>query len=168
MRAFLLAASLAVAGCAQGDLAGFGPEVRGGGGGLPATRAQARSDAMTPPGRRELGLAVRAFAAETDGTRVEIRGATCRITAGALTATLTTPGRLVLPDLGPDAPAVRADCVAGTLEGAAAAAPVFAWAGGGGAPPQRVLWGMGWTYGFEAMGPVSYPNLSVALVGRAG
>jgi len=27
---------------------------------------------------------------------------------------------------------------------------------------------MGWTYGFEAMGPVSYPNLSVALVGRAG
>jgi hypothetical protein len=168
MRVAILAAALVLGGCAGGEVAGFGPKVRGGGWGLPATRAAAPPDAITPPGRRELGLAVRTFAFETDGSRVEIGGASCRIEAGALRATMATPGRLVIPDLGPDAPVVRAECTAGTLAGAAAVAPDFAWIPGGGNPPQRVVWGMGWSFGFEKVGPVRYPDLGVALTERAG
>jgi hypothetical protein len=159
----MAAAAFALAGCAEGEFLGFGPAVVGGGGGLPATRAEARPDLMTPPGRRELGLAVRSFTAAADGETTEIVGATCRITAGAYDAALVTPGRLIIPDLGPDAPAVRADCEMGDLRGAGAVAPVFSWVGGGGNPPQRVAWGLGWTYGYEAMGPTGYPNLGVVL-----
>lgn len=164
MRGWMMAAAgLALAACAGNDLAGFGPTVVGGGRGLPVTRAEARPDLMTPPGRREVALAVRSFAAQPDGAPVEIAGASCRITAGAFSAALVTPGRLVIPDLGPDAPAVRADCAAGELRGAGAVAPSFAWAASGGNPPERVLWGLGWTYGYEKQGPMGYPNLGVVM-----
>ncbi|MBP7241874.1 hypothetical protein [Amaricoccus sp.] len=164
MRAITLAAAaLALAGCAGGDVFGFGPAVRGGGWGLPATRAEARPDSMTPPGRRDLGLSVRAFATETDGSVVEIKGATCRVTGGAFAANLATPGRLVIADLGPDAPALTARCTAGALEGAAAVLPDFSWSRGGGNPPQRIAWGMGWTYGYAKVGPLRYPNLRVMM-----
>lgn len=160
---FLVAAAMALAGCAGGDFLGYGPKVRGGGGGLPATRAEARPDSMTPPGRRDLALAVRAFATETDGSLVEIRGATCQVTGGAFAANVATPARVVIADLGPDAPALTARCRAGALEGAAAVPPVFSWAAGGGNPPQRMLWGLGWTYGYAKVGPMHYPDLRVML-----
>jgi hypothetical protein len=164
--ALLLAAGLALGGCAAGGVAGYAPGIVGGGGGLPATRAVGRSDQVTPPGRRDLGLAVRAVAVETDGTPVQVAGATCRITSGTLEATIVTPGRLVIPDLGPDAQPVRADCTAGTLAGAATAAPGFFWPAEGGNPPQRVSWGLGWTYGFQKVGPMRYPDLVVPLAER--
>jgi hypothetical protein len=164
MRAWMLtAAALGLAGCAGGEVAGFGPAVVGGGVGLPSTRAEARPDAMTPPGRRDLGVSVRTFAPGPDGALAQVAGATCRVTAGSFAATFVTPGRLVLPDLGPDAPPVAADCTAGALAGSAAVAPDFRWIPGGGNPPERVLWGLGWTYGFEKVGPVRYPPLAVTL-----
>lgn len=167
MRGWMAAAAFAaLAGCAGGEVAGFGPAVTGGGRGLPATRAEARPDLMTPPGRRDLSLAVRTFTVGADGSRVEVAGATCSITGGTLRAAVATPARLIVPDLGPDAPAIRADCAAGDLVGAAAAPPVFAWARSGGSAPQRVAWGLGWTYGFEKVGPMGYPELPVILTQR--
>lgn len=168
MRLWIIAAGLALAGCAGGDVAGYGPAVRGGGGHLPATRAEARQDVVTPPGRRELGVPVRTFALQTDGTTVEIKGAVCKVTSGALEAAMATPGRLLLPDLGPDAQPVRADCVAGSLAGAAIAPPVFGWPVDGGNPPQRAAWGLGWTFGYQKQGPLSYPDISVELHERRG
>lgn len=159
----LAAAALALAGCAGGDVLGFGLPVTGGGMGLPPTRAEARTDVVTPPGRRDLGLAVRTFAVETDGSLVEIEGAACRVTGGAFSADLRSPGRLVIADLGPDAPALTARCKAGALEGAAAVAPDFSWAAGGGNPPQRMAWGLGWTFGYAKVGPMRYPNLQVVM-----
>lgn len=163
MRIWVIGAALALAGCAGGDVAGYGPGVRGGGGGLPATRAEARQDVVTPPGRRNVALAIRTVAHETDGDPVEIKGAVCRISAGSFEAVMATPGRLILPDLGPDAPPVRADCAAGALEGAAIAPPVFAWPQQGGNPPQRALWGLGWTFGYQKQGPLGYPDMRVEL-----
>ena len=164
MRGWIMtAAAAALAGCAGGDLAGYGPAVTGGGGGLPVTRAVAREDVITPPGRRDLGLAVRSFAVGADGDAAEIAGAVCRISAGSFLATLATPGRLVIPDLGPDAPAIFADCSAGTLRGAASVAPVYGWEASGGNPPQRMLWGLGWYYGGVKTGPLRYPDLPVVL-----
>ncbi len=164
MRGWVMAAAgLALAGCAGGDFVGYGPAVTGGGGGLPATRAVGREDMITPPGRRDLGLAVRSYAFATDGAPVEVAGAMCRITAGSFEAALVTPGRLVIPDLGPDAPAVTADCVAGSLRGAASVAPVFGWAASGGNPPQRVVWGLGWSFGGVKSGPMRYPDLGVGM-----
>jgi hypothetical protein len=164
----MAAAALALAGCAGGEFAGFGPAVVGSGRSLPATRAEARPDLMTPPGRaRDIGIAVRTFTAAPDGALQEIEGAACRVTGGALAASLVTPGRVVVPDLGPDAPALRADCETGTMAGAAIVPPAFAWSRGGGNPPQRVLWGLGWTYGYEKVGPMGYPELPVILSERA-
>ncbi len=165
---FTLAACLALAGCAGGDLAGFGPAVRGGGGGLPPTRAEARPDLMTPPGRRELGFALRTFVEAVDGSLDEVQGATCTISGGAFEARVVTPARVIVPDLGPDAPVLRADCASGQLLGAAAMPPGFAWARSGGSPPERALWGLGWTFGYEKVGPMGYPNLPVILRSRVG
>lgn len=165
LRAVALAgAALALAGCAGGDVFGYGLPVTGGGMGLPPTRAEARPDAMTPPGRRDLGLSVRTFAAGSDGAKlVEIQGATCVVTGGAFSATLRTPGRVVIADLGPDAPPLTARCTAGALKGATAVAPNFAWAANGGNPPERMAWGLGWTFGYAKVGPMRYPNLQVTL-----
>jgi hypothetical protein len=158
---------LALAGCAGGDVMGFGPGVTGGGGGLPAVRAEAAPDLMTPPGRRDLGLAIRTLVVQPDGTQAEVAGATCLVTAGPFSARLTSPARLVIPDLGPDAPDVRADCASGALVGAAMTPPAFLWAQSGGDGLQRASWGLGWTYGGYKVGPVRYPNLTVLLRERA-
>lgn len=161
------AALLALAGCAGGDIAGFSTGIGGGGRGLPATMAFASPDTMTPPGRGPTGLAVRSYVLEADGGSVEVAGATCRVTGGGFDATMLTPGRLVLPDLGPDAPALRAECRSGTLAGVAAVAPAFAWANDGGNAAERVAWGLGWTYGYAKVGPMRYPDLRVGLVETA-
>lgn len=164
MRFWIIGGALALSGCAGGDIAGYSPALTTGG--LPVTRAVARQDVVTPPGRRDLVVPVRTFATETDGDRVEVKGAVCKITAGAFEVAMATPGRLSIPDLGPDAPAIRADCVAGTLIGAALAPPVFSWPSQGGNPPQRMVWGLGWTFGYQKQGPLSYPNLQVDLIER--
>lgn len=164
MRFWIIGGALALAGCAGGDIAGYSPSLSTGG--LPVTRAVARQDVVTPPGRRDLLVPVRTFAARTDGGRVEIEGAVCKITAGSFEVAMATPGRLSIPDLGPDAPAIRADCVAGGLAGAAIAPPVFSWPSAGGNPPQRALWGLGWTYGYQKQGPLGYPALQVDLTER--
>lgn len=169
MRGWMMAAAvLALAGCAGGGVAGYAPAVVGGGRGLPATMAVARPDQMTPPGRwRDIGLAVRTFAPGPEGDLVEVSGALCRVTGGALRADLVTPGRLVTPDLGPDAPALRADCRSGSLAGAAVVPPAFAWPSEGGNPAQRAAWGLGWTYGYQKVGPMRYPDLPVVLAARS-
>lgn len=161
MRFWIIGGALALAGCAGGDIAGYSPSLSTGG--LPVTRAVARQDVVTPPGRRDLLVPVRTFAAQPDGGRVEIEGAVCKITAGSFEVAMATPGQLSIPDLGPDAPAIRADCAAGGLAGAAIAPPVFSWPSEGGNPPQRALWGLGWTYGYQKQGPLGYPALQVDL-----
>lgn len=163
MRIWIIGAALALAGCAGGDVAGYGSQVLGGGRGLPATRAVARQDVVTPPSRRDRALALRTYALETDGDKVEVAGAVCKITAGSLEAVMATPGRLILPDLGADAPPVRADCAAGTLAGAAIAPPIFAWPSQGGDIAQRASWGLGWTFGYQKQGPLHYPDMQVEL-----
>lgn len=163
MRGWMMAAAgLVLAGCAGGEFFGYGPAVTGGGN-LPTTRAVARPDAIVPPGRRDLGVAVRSFVAGPDGAAVETLGATCRIVAGDFEAALLTPGRLAIPDLGPDAPAIEAECVAAGRTGTAAVAPVYGWAASGGNASQRVVWGLGWWYGGVKSGPMRYPPLLVTL-----
>ena len=92
-------------------------------------------------------------------------GARCRVTgAPYFGATVVTPVRLTLPDLGPDAPVLRADCEQGTLRGAAEVAPAFSWPEEGRpSAPQRIWWGGGWWWGFQKTGPMRYPDLAVAL-----
>jgi hypothetical protein len=163
MRLWIIGGALALAGCAEGDIAGYNPRVSTGG--LPVTRAVARQDVVTPPGRRDLLVPVRTFAVEPDGGRAEVEGV-CKITAGSFTVAMATPGRLSIPDLGPDAPAIRADCTAAGLAGAAIAPPVFSWPSQGGNAAQRAIWGLGWTYGYQKQGPMSYPALQVDLTQR--
>ncbi len=165
MRGWIAATALvALTGCASGDLAGYSLGVDGGGRGLPITRAFASQEEVTPPGRGLTGLAVRTYVQGPDGASVEVAGAACRVSGGGFEATLTTPGRFVLPDLGPDAPALKAECRSGTLAGVAAVAPSYAWADDGGNAAERVVWGLGWTYGYAEVGPMRYPNLRVGLV----
>ena len=95
----------------------------------------------------------------------EAAGAQCSVTGGDyFRAQVVTPVRLVLPDLGPDAPVVAAECVSGTARGRAAVAPNFSWpAETHASPPQRAWWGGGWWYGFQKSGPMRYPDLAVGM-----
>lgn len=164
-RAWLLGAALLVAGCAEGGLVGYDRTIVGGGAGLPETVARASQDAVTPPGRRWLGLAVRSFERDAAGTVTEVP-ARCSITAGTFVAEMATPGRLVIPDLGPDAPPVTATCSNGPLAGRNSVEPSFRWPEGGGNAAQRIAWGGGWWQGGARTGPMRYPDLDVGLLPR--
>jgi hypothetical protein len=166
MRRIGLVAGLALglAGCGGGAGYQWGG-AQGGGRGLPEVQMSASQAVVVPPGRdAQEALALRAFVPGPEGWQ-EAGGARCRVTGGDyFRADVVAPVRLVLPDLGPDAPVLRADCAAGTARGAAAVAPFFPWpAEGWASPPQRAWWGGGWWYGFQKSGPLRYPDLAVGM-----
>jgi hypothetical protein len=154
------AALLALAGC------GFGPggATTGGGAGLPEVRAMATDVKRLPPGRGPTGVVVRSFAADPGGDLVEVAGANCVFTADVYRAEVVTPARVVIPDLGADAPEVRADCRLGAdLAGAVIAEPQFRWDSTGGSQAERVFWRGGQWWGGPQGGPMRYPDLAVPL-----
>jgi hypothetical protein len=166
MRRIGLAAALglALAGCGGGSDYQWGAPY-GGGRGLPQVRMSASQGVVVPPGRDgEEALALRAFVPGPDGWQ-EVDGARCRVTGGDYFRTqVVTPVRLVLPDLGPDAPVLSAECEAGNARGAAAVAPAYRWpADRHASPPERAWWGGGWWYGFQKSGPMRYPDLAVGM-----
>lgn len=151
---------LALAGC------GFGPggATTGGGRGLPEVRAMATDVKRLPPGRGPTGVAVRSFAPGPDGDLVEVAGATCVFSADVYRAEIVTPARVILPDLGADAPDVRADCRLGDgLAGAVIGEPQFGWDRTGGSQAERVFWRGGQWWGGSEDGPMRYPDLVVPL-----
>jgi hypothetical protein len=149
---------LALGACTGGDRAS------GGGAGLQEVSMRNNSDVVVPPGRGTLALAVRSFVPAGEDWN-EVTGATCQVTGGAyFSATVVTPVRLTVQDLGPDAPPLTAECTSGTLRGADQVLPAFGW------PeetrpgaPQRIWHGRGWWWGFQKTGPMHYPDLAVAL-----
>ena len=111
-------------------------------------------------------LAVRTFVpGDGPGGWDEVEGVTCRVEgAPYFGATVVTPVRLTLPDLGPDAPVLAGLLRARGLRGQAAVAPAFSWpAEGRPSAPVRIWWGGGWWWGFQKTGPMRYPDLAVAL-----
>jgi len=155
MRLIGLAMVLAAAGCAVGPA--------GGGRGLDEVTTMRATGDFVPPARRYLGFAVRSFEPDPEAEWREVTGATCLVSGGAYRATLVTPARVIMPDLGPDAPPLTAECTLGARSGADAVAPIYPW------PPdtrpdalQRIWWG-GWWRGYEKSGPMRYPDLAVGL-----
>ncbi|HRO09933.1 hypothetical protein [Amaricoccus sp.] len=165
MRAMWIALALGLAGC--GGQAYDWRAMEGGGAGLPVVTMRSAPEMVVPPTRGPLRtLAVRTFVpgTEVDGWD-EVTGATCRVEgAPYFSATVLTPVRLALPDLGPDAPALVATCEKGTLRGQAGVEPAFSWPEEGRpSAPQRIWWGGGWWWGFQRTGPLHYPDLAVSL-----
>jgi hypothetical protein len=157
----VLAMGMALGGCVT-----WADRVQGGGGGLPQVATRSSTAYVVPPGRGRLGLAVRTFVADAEAPRgwQEIAGARCRITGGLFSrAELVTPVRLVVPDLGPDAPALVADCATDALQGRAAVPPVYGWRNPGVPSPPNRVWRGGWWWGMQLTGPMRYPDLAVAL-----
>jgi hypothetical protein len=158
--------ALALAGCGGG--AYDWRSVAGGGEGLPQVAMAPSEEVVVPPGRgaRE-GLAVRTFVG-SPGAWSEVSGAVCTVEGPPyFHARLVTPARLVLPDLGPDAPPLRAACETPTSWGSDTVAPVFSWpAEGRPQPSTRAWWGGGWWWGMQKTGPMHYPDLAIALVPR--
>ncbi len=142
--------------------------VAGGGAGLPQVAMGPTGEAVVPPGRGAWrSLAVRTFESTPAGWS-EVTGARCVVTGDPFfRANVTTPTRLVLPDLGPDAPALRAECETPTASGADVVGPVFSWpTDGRPQPATRMWWGGGWWWGFQKTGPLHYPDIAVGLVPR--
>jgi hypothetical protein len=164
MRGISIGLVLLLAGC--GTLTDYpfeGPS--GGGRGLPEVTMRSTDIAIVPPGRgKPLALAVRAFVPGPDGWQ-EVMGARCRVTGGEyFVADVVTPVRLVVEDLGPDAPPLRADCQGSGVAGAAVVAPVYGWPEEGRpAAPRRIWWGGGWWWGYQKTGPMRYPDLAVGM-----
>jgi hypothetical protein len=165
MRGIWIGLALAVAGCGGG--AYDWRNVSGGGAGLPEVAMRATGEEVVPPGRgAQKGLAVRTFVAAGEGWN-EVTGARCVVTGTGLRADLVTPARLTVPDLGPDAPVLQAECTTATQWGRDAVAPVFGWpTEGRPQPAERAWWGGGWWWGYQRTGPLSYPDIAVGLVTR--
>lgn len=156
--AIALALILPLAACAGG--------VSGGGSGLPETQMTQATGDIVPPARGYLGVPVRSFVSDPEAASgwLEVSGARCAMSAGAYRASLVTPGRLVLPDLGPDAPDIRADCALGEASGSVLARADYSWpTGERPSAPTRTWYGAGWWFGYEKTGPVGYPDISVGL-----
>ena len=141
--------------------------IRGSGSGtdLPLVEMKPNAAQIVPPGRWKTDLAVRAFVPDAEGGWVEMPGSRCRVSGGDyFTADLVTPARLVLPDLGPDAPQLVANCTNGQLAGQAVVQPAYGWPEEGRpSGVRRAGWGGGWWWGYEKTGPLVYPDLAVAL-----
>jgi len=155
--------ALALAGCS--NAAYQLPTVAGGGKGLPEVTMRASRDVVVPPGRGQTkALALRTFVPAGEGWS-EVTGSRCHVRGGEyFGATVVTPVRLLLPDLGPDAPVLAADCESGTLRGTAAVAPGYPWPEAGRpSAPTRAWWGAGWWWGYEKTGYLGYGDLAVAL-----
>jgi hypothetical protein len=70
----------------------------------------------------------------------------------------------VVPDTGPDEPALVTDGPSGALQGRAAVPPVYGWSNRG--VPSRtnwILWGRGWWWRMQRTGPMRYFDLAAAL-----
>lgn len=63
--------------------------------------------------------AIRSYVPAEDGSWAEVAGAQCDVVAGPYTASVTTPVRLVLPDLRPAAIPLTAVCRTGEFSGQA-------------------------------------------------
>ncbi len=104
----------------------------------------------------EADLGVRAFAVDAAGRRREVIGAHCDVSSELYSTRLTTPARLVVPNLGSRSPVLRFDCRADGLRGEAESAVAIRW--------RAHPFGYG-AYGWDGPSyPVSdYPNVSVLL-----
>ena len=158
--------AVALAGCGGG--AYDWRSVAGGGAGLPQVSMAPTGETVVPPGRgAQRALAVRSFVSTAEGWS-EVAGARCTVSGQPFfQATVVTPSRLTLPDLGPDAPNLRAECETATAWGADVVAPAFGWpAEGRPSPAERAWWGGGWWWGYQKTGPLRYPDIAVGLVPR--
>lgn len=147
-----------------------------GGVGLPEVVARAAPGTEPVAARGTTALAVRSVAPEPDGGTVEVAGAECSAVSGPFRAELTTPARLVLPDLGEASAPVTVNCRLGSARGAMRSDPQFGWSGGMGGWPaigvsvgtggyDGVGVGMGWYGGGVGTGRdiTRYPDMRVVL-----
>ncbi len=63
-----------------------------------------------PSFRGQETLAVRSSGVGSDGQRKELSGVQCLLDAGVYTATFTTPANVIVPDYGPNSPAIFVRC----------------------------------------------------------
>jgi hypothetical protein len=152
----IVAALLALAGCAS-----VAPSR---GTGLDEVVMKNVAGTFAPPARDYQRIVARSFQPDEEGGWVEVRGATCRVGGGPYQAAFTAPAVVVMPDLGPDAPALTADCALGTLNGRDVVAPSYPWPEE--ARPdmaRRIAYGGGWWFGFEKSGPLTYRDIAVGM-----
>ena len=63
-----------------------------------------------PAFRGQETLAIRATGAGSNGQRKELSGVPCTLDAGVYSAAFTTPAKLIVPDYGPNSPAIFIRC----------------------------------------------------------
>jgi hypothetical protein len=64
-----------------------------------------------PKFRGQETIAVRSSAIASDGKRKELSGVPCTLDSGLYTASFVTPANLVVPDYGPNSPAIFIRCI---------------------------------------------------------
>jgi hypothetical protein len=108
------------------------------------------------PTLSEADLVVRAFVVDAAGRRREVIGAQCNVTSELYSTQLTTPARLVVPNLGSRSPMLTFECRAYGLRGEAESDVATHW--------RAQPFGYG-AYGWEGPAyPVSdYPDVTVVL-----
>ncbi|MEO0937873.1 MAG: hypothetical protein AAFY38_06940 [Pseudomonadota bacterium] len=60
---------------------------------------------------------VRTFGPSSDGSRAELSGVPCTLDSGVYKARFATPANVVVPDYGPDSPAIFVRCTTDTASG---------------------------------------------------
>jgi hypothetical protein len=133
MRAWVSGVLMLMAGCVVQEAAPPGVET---------VRAEAKEGVEPPVARGETQLVVRAIPAETQG--LELRGAACEADSPWFKAEFASPGRVLMPDYGAEAPVVAVTCRSGKAVGTGQAQPEPAWSGGlGGWPAIGISVGTG-------------------------
>jgi hypothetical protein len=119
---------------------------------------------FVPPARDYENVVARSFTVGAGGEWAETPGAACTAEAGRFRTQFATPAVVVMPDLGPDAPAITATCTLGQLSGQDIVPPDFNWREEGRPPPaKRVSYGRGWWFGFKKSGPLVYRDIAVGM-----
>ncbi|MDG1068608.1 MAG: hypothetical protein P8P40_09595 [Sulfitobacter sp.] len=109
-----LLAGLFVSACTQAEITTppvqVVPKVAANAVGLDVYAGPRKRGNPVPAFRGQETLPVRTHGVASDGSRKELSGVACTLDAGVYTASFTTPANVIVPDYGPNSPAIFVRC----------------------------------------------------------
>ncbi len=114
-------ALVALAGCEAAEITtppvNVVPNIKSNAVGLDVYAGPRRRGNPVPRFRGQEVVQVRSSGLSKDGVRSELSGVPCKMDSGVYTASFTTPANIVVPDYGPNSPAIFVRCATDTQSG---------------------------------------------------
>lgn len=124
----VIALAVSLLGCTQAEITQppitVTPKDQANASGLDVYARQRSRGNPVPAFRGQNTVQVRTWGATEGSSRAELSGVQCNLDSGVYTASFTTPANIIVPDYGPNSPALFVRCTAGATSGSVTASVV--------------------------------------------